>query len=106
MPTDYSFLALDLNLIPQSTKDNTPNFWKQRFNASQTRLLVCGYDAERNLVHTGDTFNRWLEGVSEDERAQLISDILNTAQEFTYQEITDLTNDINSEWYLNPQEFD
>ena len=43
----HTFLSLDMDLIPQSTKDNVPTFWQGLFSNDQSRILIDGYNDKR-----------------------------------------------------------
>ena len=47
----HSFLSLDMNIIPQSTKDNVPTFNSALFSNDNSRMLIDGRNGKGELVH-------------------------------------------------------
>ncbi len=98
----HTFLALDMNLIPQWTKDNVPTFWKGRFSNDNSRMLIDGYKENGELVHPQFVLDAWLGGVSNKEEVQ--AQLIGEAIEYTKEEIASETNDPISSWYIKPEE--
>ena len=97
----HTFLALDMDLIPQLTKDNTPRFWDGRISNDGSRMLIPAYDDSRNLVHVSETFDSWLAGVSDKEK--VFNKLINTGIEYTKQQIKQMESDTNSIWYIDQE---
>lgn len=97
----HTFLSLDMNLIPQSTKDNVPTFWKGRFSNDKSRMLIDGYNEKRELVHTQSTLSAWLQWSQNPEEIQ--AQLIATSIEYTKEEIKALRNDVNSIWYIEEE---
>ena len=97
----HTFLALDMNLIPQSTKDNVPTFWQGLFSSDQSRMLIDGYNEQRELVHPQATLDAWLQWSSSPQEVQ--NNLLEEAIEYTSAEFTALKDDVNSVWYIEPE---
>ena len=111
----HTFLALDMNLIPQSTKDknNVPTFWGALFSndaeydingkmiKEPSRMLLDGYNEQRALVHPQATLDAWLQWSSNPQEIQ--DNLLAEAIEYTSAEFTALKNDVNSVWYIEPE---
>ena len=105
----HSFLSLDMNLIPQATKDNVPNFWLQLFSnngvkdksgdwiTEPTLLLLDGYNKDRELVHSSGTLESWTQW--SDNPTQVINSLISTAEEHTKEEMQTKLSDINSIWF-------
>lgn len=93
----HTFLSLDMNLIPQSTKDNVPTFWRGRFSNDKSRMLIDGYNSKRQLVHPQQVLSAWLQWEDNPEEAQ--KNIIDNAQEFTRDQFISMTEDKNSIWY-------
>ena len=80
----HTFLSLDTDLIPQSTKDNVPSYPTGYFSNEGSRLLIDGYDENGKLVHPQATFDAWLQW---SDKPQEIQDaILSSAIEYTEKE--------------------
>ena len=94
----HTFLALDMKLIPQSTKDNVPTFWQGLFSNDQSRMLIDGYSEQGVLVHPQATLGAWLQWSSNPQEIQ--DNLLAEASEYTSAELTALKNDVNSIWYV------
>jgi uncharacterized protein YhdP len=97
----HTFLALDMNLIPQSTKDNVPTFWMGLFSNDQSRMLIDGYNEQGVLVHPQATLDAWLQWSDNPQEIQY--NLLAEAIEYTSSEFTALKNDINSIWYFDAE---
>jgi len=93
----YSLLALDVDLIPESTKNNMPLFWQSKFSIDNKYLLMAGYDDNRKLVHSDDSLLKWIG--SEPDPQKVLDDLLSTAIEYTSEEYQILLHDSNSIWY-------
>jgi hypothetical protein len=98
----HTFLSLDMNLIPQSTKDGQPDFWKQLFSNDNSRVLLDGYNSSRDLVHPNAVLMAWLAGEGDPEATLEL--ILSDAVEYTREEYWIRGADISSIWYVEPTE--
>ncbi len=98
----HTFLALDMNLIPQSTKDNVPTFWKGMFSNDGSRMLIDGYNEQGSLVHPQAVLDAWLQWENNPEETQEL--LIGTAIEYTAQEIKLEQSNPNSIWYIQPEE--
>lgn len=98
----HAFLALDMSLIPQSTKDNVPTFWNGLFSNDGARMLIDGYNDKGVLVHPQNTLDAWLQWVENPLETQ--EQLISTAIEYTAQEIKLEKQDINSIWYVEQVE--
>lgn len=98
----HTFLSLDMNLIPQSTKDNVPTFWKGLFSNDNSRMLIDGKNEKGELVHPIQVLQAWLQW--SDNTNTLIQSLLDSAIEYTTQEIQTEQQNINSIWYVEPSE--
>ena len=98
----HTFLSLDMNLIPQWTKDNVPTFYSGRFSNDNSRMLLDGKNSNSELVHAQFILNAWLGG--ELDKTLTLNTILDNAIEYTRDEFIALTLDINSIWYVQPEE--
>lgn len=97
----HTFLALDMDLIPQLTKDNVPTFWQGLFSNDNSRMLIDGYNDERELVHSQVVLDAWLQW--EDNPQEVQEQLLSTATEYTTEEIKAEQKDTNSIWYVEPE---
>lgn len=117
----HTFLALDMNLIPKSTKKFVPKFEKGFFSndgikdadgnwlkdsngdwiSFPSKMLIDGYNAERKLVHSQAVLNAWLQWESNAEEIQ--EQLLTTAIEYTAEQIKTERKDPNSIWYIEPE---
>jgi hypothetical protein len=97
----HTFLALDMALIPQSTKDNIPTFWKGLFSNDNSRMLIDGYNGNRELVHPQQTLDAWLQW--ELDPQVTLSAILSSAIEYTAEEFKAERLDVTSIWYVEPE---
>lgn len=94
----HTFLSLDMDLIPQSTKDNVPTFWQGLFSNDQSRILIDGYNDKRELVHPKETFTTWLQWSVNPQ--EIITQLLSTAIEYTQKELKEEQKNIDSIWYV------
>jgi len=93
----HTFLSLDMDLIPQSTKDNVPTFWQGLFSNDNSRMLIDGRSEEGELVHPPQVLQAWLQW--SDNPAEEIQKILDNSIEYTKIEYLTLKDDVNSIWY-------
>ena len=98
----HTFLALDMRLIPQSTKDNVPTFWDGMFSSDGKMMLIDGYNDNRKLVHPQATLDAWLQWESDPQAT--LNAILSSAIEYTREEFKAERRDINSIWYVPPED--
>lgn len=99
----HTFLSLDMDLIPQATKDNVPTFLSGVFSNDGKRLLIDGYNDKRELVHRQETFNKWLQW--SDNPLLVQQDLLSTSIEYTKDEFTAEKNNPSSIWHVNIKGF-
>lgn len=97
----HTFLALDMNLIPQWTKDNVPTFWQGRFSNDNSRMLIDGYKENGELVHPQFVLDAWLGGVPNKKEVQ--AQLIGEAIEYTVQEIKQESTNPESIWYVDPE---
>ena len=93
----HTFLALDMALIPQDTKDYIPNFWLGKFSNNQERLLIDGYNEQRELVQPDELINVWLQW--EDNPQETFTIIMESSTEYTKDEMLLEFNNEESIWY-------
>jgi len=94
----HTFLSLDMDLIPQSTKDNVPTFHSGLFSNDNSRMLIDGYNNKGELVHPQATFDSWLQW--SDNPQGIINELLTNSIEYTKDEINLEQEDKNSIWYV------
>ncbi len=97
----HTFLSLDMNLIPQSTKDNVPTFWQGLFSNDKSRMLIDGKNDKGDLVHPTQVLQAWLQW--SDNPDEKIQQILSTSIEYTREEYLTLKDNANSIWYVEPE---
>jgi len=109
----HTFLSLDMNLIPQATKDNVPTFWGGLFSSDgikdadgnytqdPTMLLIDGYNDNGDLVHPQETLSAWLQWESNPLETQEL--IISNAIEYTKAEYITLKGDVNSIWFVGSE---
>lgn len=98
----HTFLALNLSLIPQTTKDNVPTFWQGLFSNDNSRMLIDGYNANGDLVHPQATLDAWLQWSVDPQAIQVA--LLAEASEYTKDEFMTMKADVNSIWYAEEVE--
>jgi len=81
----HTFLALDMDLIPQSTKDNVPTFYKGMFSNDNSRMLMDGYNNDENIVHSECVLMSWLQREEDPQATYQL--LINNAIECTKEEI-------------------
>ena len=96
----HSYISLDTSLIPQSTKDNT-NYSRELFSNDGSRVLLDGYGADGNLVHTTEILFSWLQW--EADPSATLELILNNSIEYTKDEMLAEREDLTSIWYAEPE---
>ena len=97
----HSFLSLDMNLIPQSTKDNVPTFYSALFSNDNSRMLIDGRNGKGELVHPMTVLLAWTQWSANPSEA--VQAILEDAIEYTTDEFNALRGDVNSIWYVEPE---
>ena len=97
----HSFLSLDMNLIPQSTKDNVPTFYSALFSNDNSRMLIDGRNGNGELVHPMTVLLAWTQWSANPSEA--VQAILDDAIEYTTGEFNALRSDVNSIWYVEPE---
>jgi len=95
----HTFLSLDMNLIPQSTKDNVPTFWQGLFSNDNSRMLIDGRNKDGDLVHPTQVLQAWLQW--SDNPDELIQQIIDNSIEYTKEQILLDKLDVNSIWYID-----
>ena len=93
----HTFLSLDMLLIPQSTKDNVPSFWSGLFSSDGTRMLIDGYNDNREMVHSKNALLSWLQW--SEKPLDVLDELLATSIEYTVEEISSQKVNVNSVWY-------
>lgn len=111
----HTFLSLDMALIPQATKDNVPTFWMGMFSSDgikaedgllvkePLRMLIDGKNDKGEMVHTLPTLRAWTQWSSSPDEVILL--ILDSAIEYTTEQIKLEQQDSDSIWYINTSEF-
>tara|TARA_R110002012_G_scaffold273575_1_gene459478 strand:+ start:1683 stop:1985 length:303 start_codon:yes stop_codon:yes gene_type:complete len=98
----HTFLALDMNTIPQATKDNVPTFWCGLFSNDKSRMLIDGYISNNVLVHCQYVLDSWLQWESDPSATQEL--IISNAIEYTYEQVKTMQKDPESIWYIEEDE--
>ncbi len=96
----HSFLALKVADIPFATFDNVLRHYPTGMiysNDKGSRLLLDGYNAQRQLVHLPEILLSWVQWEEDPEAA--LSLLIDGADEYTYDEYLKLKNNPNSIWY-------
>lgn len=86
-----------MSLIPQSTKDNVPTFWKGLFSNDGSRMLIDGRNGKGELVHPQAVLSAWLQWSDNPAEAQDL--LISNAIEYTYSEFKAIQQDPLSIWY-------
>ena len=97
----HSFLSLDMNLIPQSTKDNVPTFYSALFSNDNSRMLIDGRNGNGELVHPMTVLLAWTQWSA--NPSEVVQAILDDAIEYTADEFKVLRGDAGSIWYVEPE---
>ena len=97
----HTFLSLDMNLIPQATKDNVPTFYSALFSNDNSRMLIDGRNDKGELVHSWEVLLAWLQW--EANPLSTLNAIVDNSIEYTAQEFAELKNDVDSIWYVNQE---
>jgi hypothetical protein len=95
----HTFLSLDMNLIPQATKDNVPTFYSALFSNDNTRMLIDGRNDKDELVHSWEALLSWLQW--EPDPLATLNAIVDNSIEYTFSEYSSLKGDTNSIWYFD-----
>ena len=95
----HTFLSLRVDLIPQETKDNLPEYGTCLFSNDGTRVLIDGYNELNNIVLSQDTINNWLQW--SDNPSAIIAVLMHPDNviNYTKEQIKLEQKDINSIWY-------
>lgn len=97
----HTFLSLDMSLIPQSTKDNVPTFYSGMFSNDNSKMLIDGKNANGEMVHPLAVLRAWTQwSINSDE---VIQDLLNSAIEYTAEQIQTEQQDAASIWYVEQE---
>lgn len=95
-----TFLALSMTLIPQETKDNISSFWLNKFSNDNSRILLAGYSGTGELLHSTEKMLAWVQW-EQDPQAK-ITELIQTAIEYTKDEIQAEFANPESIWYSAP----
>ncbi len=98
----HTFLSLDTSLIPNETKANIPSYSQGYFSNDGNRLLIDGYNENRELVHPQETFDAWLQWSLDVKDIQ--KELIDSAIEYTKEEFDIEKLDVSSIWYTPPVE--
>ncbi len=98
----HTFLSLDMELIPQTTKDNVPTFWNGMFSSDNSRMLIDGKNDKGEMVHPLSTLRAWTRWSNSPD--EVILSLIDSAIEYTIEEIRAEQQDINSIWYIEQVE--
>ena len=93
----HSFLSLDMNLVPQSTKDNVPTFYSALFSNDNSRMLVDGRNGKGELVHPMAVLLAWTQWSA--NPSEVVQLLLDDAIEYTKEQFNIERNNINSIWH-------
>ncbi len=93
----HTFLSLDMNLIPQSTKDNVPTFSKGLFSNDNSRMLIDGYNTKGELVQPSKVLDSWLQW--SENKEEVVNQLLESSIEYTKQDMLSEKKDPKSIWY-------
>lgn len=99
----YSYMPLNMNLIPESTKNNIPTFWGGTFSSDNTRKIEPGYHSDGTIAHDITTLLAWLQW--EVDPQATLNLILEEAKqhEMTKEQFQEAKNNVNSIWYIQPE---
>ena len=97
----HTFLSLDMELIPQETKDNVPTFYSALFSNDNSRMLIDGRNGNGELVHPMTVLLAWTQWSANPSEA--VQAILDDAIEYTAAEFNALRSNIDSIWYVEPE---
>lgn len=97
----HTFLSLDMNLIPQATKDNVPTFYSALFSNDNSRMLIDGRNEKGELVHSWEALLSWLQW--EYDPLATLNTIVDNSIEYTSQEFVTLKYNSNSIWYVEQE---
>jgi len=112
----HTFIALNMPLIPLETKKYIPTFWGARFSNDGVKdsegiyttepsfLLLDGYNDSRELVHSMQVLRAWTQWA--DDPDEVIQNLLDTAIEYTAEEINIEQRDVDSMWFIGMSELD
>tara|TARA_R110000772_G_scaffold138690_1_gene247775 strand:- start:1130 stop:1438 length:309 start_codon:yes stop_codon:yes gene_type:complete len=97
----HTFLSLDMNLIPQTTKDNIPTFYSGLFSNDNSRMLIDGRNDKGALVHPMSVLLSWTQW-SENPN-EVIQILLDNAIEYTPEEFKSIKNNDGSIWHVEQE---
>jgi len=97
----HTFLSLDMDLIPQSTKDNVPTFYSALFSNDNLRVLIDGRNDKGQLVHPMGVLLSWTQW--SENPSEVVQLLLDDAIEYTVEEFNTLKNDVDSIWYVEQE---
>lgn len=95
----HTFLSLDMNLIPQATKDNVPTFYSGLFSNDNSRMLIDGRNANGDLVHSWGVLLSWLQW--EVDPMATLNLIVDNSIEYTTAEFNAEKSKLESMWHVN-----
>jgi len=109
----HTFLSLDMLKIDQETKDNVPTFWMGLFSndgiknsddswiKEPSRMLIDGKNSKGEMVHPMSVLRAWTQW--SDNPDEVIQTLLDSAIEYTTEEIKVEQRDVNSIWYVDEE---
>tara|TARA_R110002051_G_scaffold274470_1_gene335190 strand:- start:555 stop:863 length:309 start_codon:yes stop_codon:yes gene_type:complete len=95
----HTFLSLDVELIPQETKDNVPTFCEGMFSNDKSRMLIDGRNPKGVIVHPLSTLKSWTQWSNNPDA--IIQALIDSALEYTAEEIKAEQKNVNSIWYVD-----
>lgn len=95
----HTFISLDMNLIPKSTKENDPTFSGGLFSNDNSRMLIDGRNESGQMVHPMAALLKWTQW--SDNPEQVVNALIAGSIEHTMEEFMLLKNNINSIWYAD-----
>lgn len=95
----HSFLAVRVSDIPVETVTNLLQFEQMLYSSDGARLMLDGYNADRQIVHDPAVLSAWVQW--EPDPAATIAQLIAGAVEYTYDEYTIEKNTPTSIWYID-----
>ena len=97
----HTFLSLDMDLIPQATKDNVPTFYSALFSNDNLRMLIDGRNDKGDLVHPMSVLLSWTQWSANPN--EVVQSLLDDAIEYTPAQFRVIKGDIDSIWYFDEE---
>ena len=94
----HTFLSLNMDLIPQSTKDNVPTFYSALFSNDNSRILIDGRNDKGELVHPMSALLAWTQWSK--NPVDVVQALIDNSIEYTNEQYIIESNDLNSIWYI------